>query len=304
VHRMVVSTAGFLFASVGFSLSVLAVLFALFISVFFADSTKPPASVAGMLEKRRARQFPISVRHSEISSTSSLAPTPKHQGKAPNVTVVANHDCIRSSPSPPPPPPPPTRHTKDNLLPSLTRKPTTVTFVQDLHTTSLPTSSSRTVNAMSPERILIPPEFEEGRLGFKFSNLKPLWGEKRPKQQLYRVLSSPHLTTNPPLPVQARGEPPKHSALGKKRSKPLRPEAGNTSTARSVSCPTVVAAENKRVEKKKSQTLRTQPYEAPYFFPPPVPPIPNTEAVNRRNPSRSRTLPLRHKSASPSRGHG
>ncbi|GLB35790.1 putative histone deacetylase (HDAC) interacting [Lyophyllum shimeji] len=300
VRRALVSTAGFLFASVGFSLSVVSVLFALLISPF-ADSTRPPPSVATTLEKRRARQSPGSDRlRSEVSSTSSLAPsTSKQTETVPNVAIGVNDDHIKASPSTPAPSD--TRHTDDTLRPSLKRKPTAITFVQDLHTTSLPTSSSRPSHGASPERILIPSESEEGRSsGFKFSNLKPLWGEKRPKQRLQHASSSPHLTSKPPLPAPTSDGPRKPPPLGKKRSKPLRNETGDPATPRSASCPTTEVAENKQVEKKKSQTLRTQPYEAPYFFPPPVPPIPHTEAIKRRTPSRSRTLPPRHRSASPS----
>ncbi|KAF8079009.1 hypothetical protein FPV67DRAFT_1690750 [Lyophyllum atratum] len=291
-HRVVVSTAGFLFASVGFSLSVLAILFALLTPILFAESTKPSPSVVATLEKRRARQVPVSVKpSSEISSTPSLAPSTPGQREAIPDVAITTHNDVRSPPSP---------SGRVTLPPSLKRKPTTITFVQDLHMTSLPASSSKAANPICSERVLIPSELEEIRSGsgFKLSNLKPSWAEKRPK--LYRAVSSPHLTSSPPLPLPARDEPRKPSPLGKKRSKPLRKDIMDDTTARSASCPVVTIAEKKPVEKKKSQTLRTQPYEAPYFFPPPVPSIPASEALRRRKPTRSRTQPPRGRSASPS----
>ncbi|KAF8204476.1 hypothetical protein K438DRAFT_562682 [Mycena galopus ATCC 62051] len=45
-----------------------------------------------------------------------------------------------------------------------------------------------------------------------------------------------------------------------------------------------------RVLPKRSQTLRTQPYEAPYFFPPPGTVAADTYLPPRRKPSRSKTL--------------
>ncbi|KAJ7837362.1 hypothetical protein B0H14DRAFT_2791510 [Mycena olivaceomarginata] len=45
-----------------------------------------------------------------------------------------------------------------------------------------------------------------------------------------------------------------------------------------------------RVLPKRSQTLRTQPYEAPYFFPTPGSVVAETYLPPRRNPVRSKTL--------------
>ncbi|KAF5385001.1 hypothetical protein D9615_001215 [Tricholomella constricta] len=298
VRRAVVSTAGFLFAFVGFSLSVLAILFAMLTPTLFAEAIKPPASAVETLERRRARQSHVAVKpSSENLSPPPLLPSTLRKTEVIPKVTTANHDQQRTLPLPPPQS---TYPIEDILLPSLKRKPTAITFAQDIGLASLPASSSKNANPTLPERVLIPSECEDGRAGFKLSNLKPLWGEKQPK--LSRCVSSPHLASKAPLSMPAREgprKPCKPSSLGKKRSKPLSKETEDLPTSRSVSCP-VAPADKKPMEKKKSLILRTQPYEAPYFFPHPIPPISDTEASKRRKPARSRTLPPRHRSTSPS----
>jgi len=101
----------------------------------------------------------------------------------------------------------------------------------------------------------------ENRHKFRLGKFKPTWGEKRPDNQptIHRCCSSPVLTT----PVDPLSPTKKKSCLlGKKSSKNLRKIA---------SVPSEFGPTNRPLEKKKSQPLRTQPYEAPYFFPPPMP---------------------------------
>jgi hypothetical protein len=48
----------------------------------------------------------------------------------------------------------------------------------------------------------------------------------------------------------------------------------------------LVGPKSRPLEKKKSQPLRTQPYEAPYFFPPPIP-VPRSHTLPPQNRQRS-----------------
>lgn len=169
-----------------------------------------PLPVSNTPEKPPGRRLHVSVKHSsEISSSSSSAPsTPKElENLVPEVTITTLDIDSKSSP--------PIMHQRDQhteiiTQPQSTRKPTSITFTQPIAT--LATSSRVTV----PESTFT--TSEESRPGFRLSHLRPPWGDKR--QNIYRSVSSPHLTTNPvlPLPLPENQPKPKPSALDKKQS--------------------------------------------------------------------------------------
>lgn len=174
--------------------------------------------------------------------------------------------------------------------PSITEgNPTSITFLHGAEASILPPTESAVL-----EFVEVPSEFEESRLhqeevhsSFKLSNL---WGEKRLKP-LQRCVSSPHLVN-----TRSRAELRKPLPLGK-RSKPFYKEIFDNSNP-PCSSSSLTITEKKHLEKKKSQTLRTQPYEAPYFFPPPTSLTAEFGAPKRPNPVRSRTMPSESRSTS------
>ncbi|KAG5647682.1 hypothetical protein DXG03_008405 [Asterophora parasitica] len=202
VHRAVVSTAGFVFASLGFSLSVLAILFAFVTPTLFAEVIKPPASALETAAERRARRSHIV---SKQSSRVSISSNSKGTDAVLKVTI-SNVDQPSSSPSPPPHP---ISHAKDTARPSIKRKPTTITFIHDIFDTTSPSSSK----AMSPgeRRLALSDGEDSGQPSFKLSNLKPMWGDKR--QKLPRSASSPHLALPSASPTPSREEPPPAQGL-------------------------------------------------------------------------------------------
>ncbi|RDB28471.1 hypothetical protein Hypma_015925 [Hypsizygus marmoreus] len=280
VHPVIAGAAGFVYASIGFSLSVLAILLGLLTPARFTpppfEGSKPPA-LSNLSEKRRGRALYTNSKDSSDASISSSAPsTPKDLETYPSVAIVSSTNTpLPRSPSPYQR----VEHADDPSFPKSNRKPTTVTFIED--SLKSPSASTRTAKPLPSERICLPSE--DGQNGFKISSLKPPWGDKRRK--IYRCVSSPHLTTaNPPIPSPVTlEEEQKLPPLLKKKSKTLRKAPSHPSTPRSASCPTIALVE----KKQRPPALRTQPYEAPYFFPPPIPNSP----PQQRKPVRSRTLP-------------
>ena len=151
----------------------------------------------------------------------------------------------------------------------------------------------------------------ERRQKFRLGKLKPTWGEKRPnKPTIHRCCSSPVLTS-PVDPLSPNKKKP--SLLVKKSSKNLRKTAsvpsglGNFFVANVLNNTVLIhrllvgpSPPSRPLEKKKSQPLRTQPYEAPYFFPPPMP---IEKIPSRGQLPRSHTLPPRNRQRSPSAVH-
>ncbi|KAG6842435.1 hypothetical protein C0991_007565 [Blastosporella zonata] len=225
------------------------------------DST--PALQITAAERRQTRQLLASAeKPSEGRSPSSSEPAP---APSPPVSKTIGTASIPS-------PPGPATRTESTL--KVKRKPTVITFVQSPDVSGNPASLPKTIHSIPSERVLVHSECEGPNRSF-LSQLNPL-RDKHPKLQHCASsphLASPHLTSNPPLPVPTR-----------KKSRPFCKDVGSPPSTpnRSVSCPIV---KKSSIEKKKSQTLRTQPYEAPYFFPPPT-----EEPKRRRSTPSSRSI--------------
>lgn len=166
-----------------------------------------------------------------------------------------------------------------------------------------------------PRRHPSPPR-EGSRSGspFRLSSLKPLWGGEKPK--IHRSASSPQLSEftegKLPLPDSKARKKDKtaFSLSGKSSKKTLRQEKSLDCVASQckaqisfchLSCTILIrtpashskffSSSPKNVEKKRSQVLRTQPYEAPYFVRPPAPPMFLDDVDRSKEGKRSKTLP-------------
>lgn len=113
---------------------------------------------------------------------------------------------------------------------------------------------------------------------FRLSSLRP-WGKERP--QVLRSASSPQLNELGTHQLGSKkGERIKIEPSAKNRGRRL--QQRNSTLSQSL-------AKNAE-EKKRPQILRTRPYDAPFFVPPPVPPIPSN-VVQRKVGKRGATLP-------------
>lgn len=125
-----------------------------------------------------------------------------------------------------------------------------------------------------------------------------LWGKDRKSKPLKRCRSSPQLYTGPTLPLPlpqadhltgSESENLSEAKLKLKKTKSWKglrkarsgtlPESKSNLLFLKLHCLMQgflepVSKADRKAEKKKSQTLRTHPYEAPYFAPPPVPAMP------------------------------
>lgn len=161
--------------------------------------------------------------------------------------------------------------------------------------------SRRTNNSLPRDNSIASPPTSsvpaKSRQGLKLCKLKPTWGETRPNSQrtIPRPVSSPALTdsgysSSPPPPSTK----PKPSVLVKKKSsKHLRKVSSVPNEMREfcmwyfvrwLSFTVVIVGPKSCPSEKK----RTQPYEAPYFFPPP---IPIEKTSSRGKLPRTQTLP-------------
>jgi len=285
-HNVLVNTAGFLYASLGFSLSVLAALFSIFQrpnrpnkvpspTPLLPAKPKLPSNVRG---RRIVRSFsdqsiksptprPLPAKLREPSSEKRIISSSHRRSRSLIPIIKIDHfDNIEPRVSGP-----------INTLP----KPYHFTISPDDPAPSSESSTS-SMGAGVGDR---PP--------FRLFSLRS-WGKDRPK---VGGRSSSAQLGQPPL-VHLTGFPVSHkkSDSDGKRKVCLRsrvesePKTRKTLRKATSACnvrekvvvqfdlpPPVLHS----VEKKRSQTLRTQPYEAPYFLTPPVPmPI-------RKSPSRS-----------------
>lgn len=235
-QRMFVGAAGLIFAVVGFFLSILAIALAIVVPV---QRLEPPVEHASP----RAVKLLSNKRSSNSSaSPSSMPSTPRSTDRDNHPKVsMAFHVRLESSP-----------FRQGRLVhaeesPSKSR-PTENSLLQD-NSTSPPTSCE--ISCAS-----------ENCQGFRLRRLKPTWGGKLLDSHLImqRSLSSPFLTSAVDPPSLIKREP--SSVLVTKKS------SKNLHRISSVS--SGLGLKSRRLEKKKLPPLRTQPYEAPYFFPSPM----------------------------------
>jgi hypothetical protein len=176
--------------------------------------------------------------------------------------------------------------------------------------------SRQTNNSTLDHSIASPPtsseisSVPESRQGLGLCKLKPNWAETRPvsRRIILRPVSSPALTdsgdtSSPPRP-DTKSKP--LVLVKKKSSKYLRKVSSVPEEMRKFCMcyfvwwlfTVVIAGPKCRPEKKKSQPSRTQPYEAPYFFPPPIP-IDRTSSRGKLPRTQTLPSPQRRQLASP-----
>ncbi|KAF9486487.1 hypothetical protein BDN70DRAFT_988040 [Pholiota conissans] len=143
---------------------------------------------------------------------------------------------------------------------------------QSLQTLQSPPSSAQTTNTVKSNPCACPTTKLKPRL------FDPkTWGSHK---RLKRCQSSPQLSKPPgvpfvssPPPLKSHGSDsesqPAHNLKKSKSWKHLRKaKSGPINNDKATS------KTDRKADKKRSQTLRTHPYEAPYFAPPPVPSVP------------------------------
>ncbi|KDR85668.1 hypothetical protein GALMADRAFT_218765 [Galerina marginata CBS 339.88] len=294
-HGILVNAAGLLYASLGFSLSVLAALFSVFHRTNAQNvptiplHTRPhlPSGSRGRHLVRsvsdkspKASKLPPASSPAKPKETSSekqrTRPHSLRRSKSmiPIITIdyFGSTDSLRSG-----------RTSADftaKIEPQVAvPQPFVVPVPPTPETASSSASTSSAASCSSNERP-----------GFRLFGLKS-WGKDKPLQ---RRQSSPQLCQASSLslcthhkqtssdgmltiPVKSESKPKTRKMLRKMTSVPVHEKFGIISDA---SLP-------RTVEKKRSLPLRTQPYDAPYFAPPPVPPLP----VAYRSPPRREAVP-------------
>lgn len=324
MYRCAVGIAGFIYGSIGYGLSILTCIFGTAIHRFFPKLAARPAlklpkispgrttqglkprqsrscSKAGAMRRSapvihkasqtldsRVSASKPSVDNAQLRRVSSLesldrrrsfvlvAPviTINHVDRVDNMSIKAPTVTIHPSPDR-------ISEDNDNINYKLKRSFTLA------HPPSLPNL---------PRRRPSPPADSANRSAstFRLNDLKRSWGSEKPK--IYRSASSPHLME---FAQQDRCDLKDHSQnkvrpvlSGKSNKKSLKQDKRPSTAHSQFSSSRFFASFPKNIEKKRSQTIsRTQPYDAPYFVPPPVPPIPSHDVVRAKETKRSATLP-------------
>ncbi|KAF9469763.1 hypothetical protein BDZ94DRAFT_26423 [Collybia nuda] len=287
--RVVVGVVGLLYALVGIFLSMVATLFFISLTVLALWFKGTPSWVLQSSIQRRQKKSPYLFNKSPRSvSTPSSFPSGSKTGKYHNSYRSCENTAASRTDSSPLPQYWPTEH-GGNVTSDI--KPTIITLPlinpQHIH------DHTPLLQARRPPRISTSKAYinfaERSRPSFCLSNLRPPWGDKRPK--IYRCVSSPHLTTSVcPFPL-SREE--KVSYIVMKKFKRLRkapsvPNYLGSTPGKGFTCSRILV-------RKHSQPLRTQPYEAPYFFPTPVP---KRDIPRRVRSTRTRTRPQSPRSLS------
>ncbi|CAA7264823.1 unnamed protein product [Cyclocybe aegerita] len=290
LHGFLVNAVGFVYASLGFSLSVLAAIFSL-----FPRPTKPPPP----LPKARPG-IPPNIR---VPSGSRARIPPKRSFSDQSPTspaklllaseklkelTVEEKKRARSLAS----------HRRSRSIPIITidyfgstetlRKKTSADFLR-AEPKALPSVTEPQVSfAAAPEvperrgrtRSRPPPPTPmpcHDKQGFSLANLKPIFTKEKPKPE--RRQSSPQLCSCPSLPPICHktsgsdGTPQAHSksVSNSKSRKTLRKMQSAPGPVQEQLTMKFDPSFRRSIEKKKSLNLRTQPYDAPYFAPPPLP---------------------------------
>ncbi|PPQ77045.1 hypothetical protein CVT25_014862 [Psilocybe cyanescens] len=332
-HGLLVNAAGFLYATLGFSLSVLAALIsAIYPSKvhyvgsipFHTQAALPnpprgrrpvgtssdqqvkagkgpaplPAVVPEMQQISSHKTVRRSVSAQELRHSKSMVPvitidyfgsaeSPRRASAGPvmidspsianPVTILPEHIPFVISPPPSPP----------TAISSLPASPPAATCF-------IPSSPPATISSISTDA-----STKSDRSGFRLFHIKH-WGKDKQKTtspSLLRRQSSPHL-----CPTRMMGH--KHTNSDGILPTAVKNEPKSKSRKMLRKMPSVPAHEKvptspppRKSEKKRSQTLRTHPYDAPYFAPPPVPPLPAYRPQSREDTIRQ----FRDPSSSPGR---
>ncbi|KAH9486321.1 hypothetical protein JR316_0000385 [Psilocybe cubensis] len=332
---LLVNAAGFLYGTLGFALSVLAALLsAIYPSkvqyaggiAFHKQPTLPNAArgrrpvrtisdqqVEGAKEKlpllqvveevkkvSRDKTVRRSVSAHELRHSVSMVPviTVDYFGSAESPRRASAGPVLIDSPSISNP----VTTLPEHIPFVITPPPTPPTVASSLPTSppaSAPCSPPATISSISTDASV-----KSDKSGFRLFHIKH-WGKDKPKNtpNLARRQSSPHLCPkklchkhtnsdgNIPIVVNIETKPKSRKMLRKMSSGPVQEKVTTTPPPR-------------KSEKKRSQTLRTHPYDAPYFAVPPVPPLPayrpqfREEAIQQtRDPNASPGRSLEKKSS-------
>jgi len=323
-HGVLVNAAGFLYASLGFSLSVLAAL----LGLFHRSDIKPKPPSPRKLAKphlhptlsrsqpsSRPQRMPLRRSFSEQSPKSPVPisfSTPKLIESSQEGTMrrkmLASHRRSRSIPI----------ITIDfyDSIDNLRQVPVenANSSLIDAPLPPLPKPKRLTFVVTAPERDVRPAPAVESteRPVFRLANL---WikDKEKDRPRVSRRGSAPQLRTGrlpkSPAPTFVRPKTT-HKASSSdetlsdsqkcssklKRRKPIR-KVPSVPGSVEEKLATKFDSFTRTIEKKKSLPLRTQPYEAPFFCPPPLPisssskPSSSSESKSiRKRPSKSRTL--------------
>ncbi|KAF8167409.1 hypothetical protein B0H34DRAFT_792138 [Crassisporium funariophilum] len=292
-HGVFVNAAGFLYASLGFSLSVLAALF----NIFHRNQVQPVPTLkkAASSRKEVAKTDTGLKKEKKVSIVSKGHPSipPNARCRPPLRTFSDQTLAQKPAPEPFPESLDPERarkriHRRSRSIPIITidyfgstdaLRPTSADFLKvepRFQVPVQPLPRPLTFIITSPpehEAISLPNAPKPDRHGFRLSSLKPSWIKDKPKVERRR--SSPHLDHPPPLPValpHGRSNSDEILTVPLRKDTKLKPRKV---LRRMTSAPGPVQDKlpsmSRSIEKKKSLNLRTQPYEAPYFCSPPLP---------------------------------
>ncbi|KAF8204007.1 hypothetical protein BJ912DRAFT_941621 [Pholiota molesta] len=316
-----VNMAGFVYASFGFSLSVIAALLNLLFYSFNAEHehtlTLPPRSKPAHPPRPHARsrqsirslsEHPIKVL-SDVPEPSSSGQGPQaspsekkrvifHQHSLPSTPVKITHHtgettAIKQLPEPPSKGRGPHCHGRSRSIPTMMVDH----FDSTEHISRTSPDSSQAEPRMSgpiaplpqPQSLVSPPSVQTTSTT-KSNSICSAVTTARPKPRLFdpkswgkdkrlkRCQSSPQLCKPPEMPFitslshKSTGSDPDIATppAAMKKSKSWKTLHKAKSGPINDTSPKV----DRKSEKKRSQTLRTHPYEAPYFAPPPVPSLP------------------------------
>lgn len=194
--------------------SVVAILLALLVAVPAPRLRDAPPRI---MSPSNYQEKPASFNNlAESSSVSSSAPSTSKNGELDTTLSKVNDTPVSRAGSFPFQPQHQRVERDHKIKPNL--KPTIITLppIELLHDRTSESETSRPPRISTSEAYLS--VSDDSRSGFRLANLRPPWGDKRPK--VYRCVSSPHLTARAaPLP------PPREeraSFLVKKKSKTLR----------------------------------------------------------------------------------
>lgn len=260
---VVVNAVGFLYASVGFFLSVLGAI----LNAFYRHNAPPLTATKN--SHRKGRLDPSLPRRNRPPCTEA-EPALQPQSIVPDITLDQHLD-----------------HQSTNA----TTTTTTFLLISSSQSTIDHGSTQRPSGEPSSNDIQRLIDVDGSRVGFRMSNLKPPWVKEKPR--ISRSRSSPQLSDqlSPPSSRQ------KNSKVKKDKREPERLEEKPEKTLRKV-CSTpgpggqiTMKAFTQNAVKKRTETLRTQPYEAPYFCAPPIPLVkPLGKDVKPISKSRSMTF--------------
>ncbi|KIK07298.1 hypothetical protein K443DRAFT_673561 [Laccaria amethystina LaAM-08-1] len=259
---VVVNAVGFLYASVGFFLSVLGAI----LNAFYRHNA-PPLLAAAKNSHRKAQLDPSLPRRNQPPCTEA-EPALRSQSIVPDITLDQHLDN------------------------QSTTATTTTTFL-------LISSSQSTTDHGSTRRPFDEPssndmrrliDVDNTRVGFRMSNLKPPWVKEKPR--ISRSRSSPQLSNQLSSPSCRQ----KKSKVKKDKRGPESLEEKPEKALRKVCSTPGLGGEKVTMKtftqnavKKRTETLRTQPYEAPYFCAPPIP-LAKPRKIDVKPISKSRSM--------------